>query len=164
MKKCCFCGHRRKWDINPDIVSELGTYIEELIIKKDVSIFYSGGMGEFDKMCEKIVRELKCKYPNVRLHLIIPYMKQTLNKNFEYYNECYDEIYLPDLENIFYKAAILERNRWMVRECNFMVAYVSNNDGGAKKTLDYALKHDIVIKNFADDYAELWGVSEKYFK
>lgn len=101
MKKCCFCGHRRRWNINLHIFPKLESYIEELITEKDVGIFYSGGMGEFDKMCERAVRELKYKYPHVRLHLIIPYMKQALNKNFEYYNGYYDEIYLPDLDDVF---------------------------------------------------------------
>ncbi len=87
--------------MNPDIVQELTACIENLIMEKDVGIFYSGGMDEFDKVCERAVRELKYKYPHVRLHLIIPYMKQALNKNFEYYNGYYDEIYLPDLDDVF---------------------------------------------------------------
>ena len=77
MNKCCFCGHSRIWEVDCSIVDELTLYIKYLITMKHVEIFYSGGMGTFDQMCEDIVKSLKLKYPQIRLCLVVPYLSHT---------------------------------------------------------------------------------------
>lgn len=124
MKKCCFCGHSRIWEINHYIASDIDKYMEKLIMIDKADTFYSGGMGAFDRMCEGIVKDLKQKYPHISLCLVVPYMSRELNAKKEYFERYYDEMIYPDLEGVFYKAAIQKRNRWMINNCNYMIACV----------------------------------------
>lgn len=97
-------------------------------------------MGDFDNTCSRIARGLKAKYPYIKLCLIIPYLSKDIAKNREYYYSLYDEIIEPDLGDVFPKAAIVKRNRWMVNKSEYMVAYVKYDYGGAYTTLNYAIK------------------------
>ena len=55
-KICCFCGHREILDAG--IEKRIKPALTELI-RDGFTEFYSGGMGEFDRMCERAVRALK---------------------------------------------------------------------------------------------------------
>lgn len=53
-------------------------------------------------------------------------------KDYEYYKDYYDEIIIPDeLHGVHPKAAITERNRWMVANTDVLIAYIRNEIGGA---------------------------------
>lgn len=77
----------------------------------------------------------------------MPYMTHDLYNNSKAYEEKYDEIIIPDLGNVYYKAAIPARNRWMVNKSQYMISYISNSYGGAYTTYKYAIKHNISIIN-----------------
>ena len=103
---CSFCGHR---DCDSLLRIQIKNEITELIKNNGVNIFYSGGMGAFDTLCESVVREMKRTY-DIKLCLVVPYFTQQLNKDKEYYTEKYDEIIISDLGDIHYKRAIGVRN------------------------------------------------------
>ena len=139
MKRICmFCGHR---DIclDADEIKNIKKILNDLIKNENVNTFYTGGMGNFDKICSGIVRELKKVYKHIRLYLIIPYLtKKVLRENME---DCvYDEIIEPDLGDVYYKCAIVKRNQWMVEKSEYIVAYVYKKYGGAYTTLKYGNK------------------------
>ena len=136
-KICAFCGHRDVFEA--DIEERVKNKIAGLI-ENDFTTFYSGGMGEFDKICERIVRRFKRKNDNIKLCLILPYMKNDINNNRGYYDALYDEIIVPDLENVHYKRAITERNRWIVKNSDMLLSYVFRDYGGAWAMLKYAEK------------------------
>ena len=78
-------------------------------------------------------------------------MSNQLNVEKKYYESLYDEIILPaELINVHYKAAIPLRNRWMVNQSDFVIAYVSRRFGGAYTTYQYAQKLGKPIINLAD--------------
>lgn len=148
-KICMFCGHKdifNEYKISEKITDNL----IDLIENKKVHTFYSGGMGNFDKLCEKCVRKLKNKYPVIRLCLIIPYMSKKILQNSEYYYQMYDEISEPDLGDVFYKRAIEKRNRWMVDNSDYIISFVFRDYGGAYNTLKYAIKKDVQIIDIND--------------
>ncbi len=136
--KCCFCGHGRYWEVPNSIVVLLLETIEYLINYRNVDTFISGGMGEFDRLCESAIGELKKSYSHIKLFLYIPYMTKYLSNNMEYLHKKYDEIIYPELEQVYYKSAIQKRNRIMIDESDFMVAYVRNDKGGARQSYNYA--------------------------
>ncbi len=137
-KICCFCGHR---DINEyEIEKKVKTEISNLI-DNGVTTFYSGGMGNFDNLCERIVREIKLSNDEVKLYLIAPYMMKRFNTD----NQFYEEIIIPDLGEIHYKRAIKERNKWIVNRSNFILCHVWREFGGAWDMLKFAKKQDIKI-------------------
>ena len=69
--KCCFCGHGRYWEVPNSIVALLLETIEYLINYRNVDTFISGGMGEFDRLCESAIGELKKSYSHIKLFLYI---------------------------------------------------------------------------------------------
>ena len=146
-KICSFCGHR---DADSGLRTQIKVAITDIIENKGVTTFYSGGMGNFDNLCESVVRELKQTY-YLKLYLIAPYMTQKINRDGKYYKELYDDIIIPDLGEVHYKRAITERNRWMVEQSDIILCYIYRSSGGAYKTVQYAKKHGKHIINLADD-------------
>lgn len=71
MIKCCFAGH----GLAPhSLMQEIMLAVEDIIRESNVIEFYSGGMGDFDKLCEQAVRETKKRYTEkeIRLSLVLP--------------------------------------------------------------------------------------------
>lgn len=137
----CFCGHANTSMDNKLILSNISNTVKELYEKEHITNFLSGGMGNFDTMCEREILLLKKSHPEVKLFLIIPYLTVSLNKNREELQARYDEIIYPDFgKEYHYKQVIVERNKWMVNNSDYVIANVTNNYGGAYRTLKYAKK------------------------
>lgn len=151
MTVCTFAGHREVFlsSVNQDIDNALS----ELVQSEDDNMFYSGGMGDFDFMCEAAVRRLKkrCPHLNIRLNLVLPYMTNQINRDKDYYESRFDNIIIPmDLMGVHYKAAIKKRNRWMVDQADKILAYVYRDFGGAFDTIKYALRTGKPVLNLAE--------------
>ena len=74
MISCTFAGH---WEVYSRNVESSIEFAIESILKKDNSfVFYSGDMGEFDKMCSAAVRTAKRRHPelDIKLMVVLPYM------------------------------------------------------------------------------------------
>lgn len=132
MKKASFIGHRDIIGIESEIYSEIlkmkAAGIEE---------FYSGGMGNFDKMCECAVRKAGGKL------IYVPYNKSRIKPaDFEWY----DEIICPIEGDRYSKYDIPERNNWLVRNCDVFLCYIYRN-GGAMKTYNKAKNHNKILIN-----------------
>ena len=137
-----FCGHGKiKYDI--DAEKKLLFVIEDLIIK-GATEFLFGGYGNFDILCAKVVKNLKNKYPYIKLTLVIAYLNRKYNLDF------YDETVYPPIENTPLRFAILKRNQWMVQNANVIVAYVQHEWGGAAKTLLFAKRKKKIIINIGE--------------
>lgn len=59
----------------------------------------------------------------------------------------YDGVNFPTLEKSCYKTALQKRNRWMVQNRDFMIAYIRRRYGGARQTYQFAKKLSMMIKN-----------------
>ena len=59
---CCCFGHRDIWGSVPNLAEVL----ERLITESSVTVFMTGGMGDFDGMFSSAVRTLKRKHYHVR--------------------------------------------------------------------------------------------------
>ena len=148
---CTFTGHREIFDDN--IEKQIKATIEDILKKDSEFVFYSGDMGEFDKMCSSAVRIARQNHPelNIKLILVLPYMMHRINTNRDYYENYFDGIIVPDeLASVHYKAAIPQRNKWLVTHCDFLIAYVYRNFGGAYTTLKYAVRQRKKIINLAN--------------
>ena len=153
MTVCTFAGHREVWDVG--IQAALDEEVEKLLEKEGQYVFYSGGMGQFDALCAAAVRRGKLRHPesDIKLVLVLPYMKQEINADKRYFEEIYDDIIVPEeLMGVHYKQAIGKRNRWMVDRADVLFSYVYREFGGAYKTLRYAEKRkNLKIVSFASD-------------
>ena len=143
-----FCGHR-----NIDIEQNVADKIKESLIEKIQQCpnakFYLGGYGGFDSLAFSILRKLKKDFPNIELIFISPYLDSSYSK-LQIANEIYDGTLYPPLETMPKKFAILKRNKWMVDCCDLLIAYVKYSWGGARKTLDYAIRKKKPYINFAE--------------
>lgn len=153
--KCTFCGHR---DVDYGKYKEiLKATIKDLIVNKNVTIFYLGGYGNFDELCAQTLWELKTSLiqtsntinescsKNIRSILALPY--RNMIKCKEYYNNIYDEIIFPNIGNCVPRLAIPIRNRWLIDNSDFVVSGTMHTCGGAYKTQCYAEKCNKLIIN-----------------
>ena len=125
-----FCGHSQIYDIEK-VKTWLEKKIQELIINGNEK-FYLGGYGAFDRLAASVLSNIKQRYPNIELILILAY----LNRVKDIY-PCDSSLY-PPLESVPKKLAIVKRNQWMVDQADIVISYVLHSWGGAAKTLEYA--------------------------
>ena len=136
---CSFVGHKLA---RSDLMKEVITEVEKIVLASDESVFYSGSMGDFDKICEQAVRETKKKYPDRKICLckVLPsygYIKDKQEQDF--LKRLYDEVFVCSAsDGAHYKAMIGKRNRWMMEQSDYIIAYVKYDSGGACRTLRYA--------------------------
>lgn len=140
MSACTFCGHND----TPDTVRPMLTdSIEKLITDNEVDTFYVGTHGSFDRTALSALREIKIKYPTINYYVALVYLPEKKDK-FPLYTD--SETVLPDgIEIHPRRFAIRYRNKWMVDQSQYLIAYVKNSFGGASKTLDYATKRHLNI-------------------
>ena len=139
---CCFTGHREiaKFELE-NIRIKVEKEISELI-KWGISNFICGGAIGFDILCGEIVLKLKMNGANVKLILALPCKSQS--KYFsatdkERYNELIsraDEVIYTS-ENYF-NGCMHKRNRFMVDNSKYIIAYCKKNTGGSYYTREYA--------------------------
>lgn len=141
MRTAVFIGHNDCYGLSKE---ELTKMIIKCI-ENGVCRFLSGGQGGFDRMAASAVYKLKETYPYIKNILVIPYLSfKIFEKNY------FDEIIYPDgFEKYSYKAAIPERNKYMVNISDAAICFVSHSWGGAAKTYEYAVKKKLEINNLA---------------
>ena len=134
---CCGFGHR---NIYENITDQVDSAIA-CAIEKGCNIFYTGAMGDFDRLFASAVRKAKHTYPDIKLISVKPYMTAEINKNKEYYETYYDDVIVPkEIIGIHYKAAIKARNQWMIDMSDVVIGYTIRGYGGACTALHYAEK------------------------
>lgn len=120
-------GHRVVEDYG--IEEKLYELFRELLRTKEYVEFYLGRNGDFDILAASVIKRLHKNYrdDNSVMILVLPYPL----KDYEYYEDYYDEIIIPDeLHGVHPKAAITERNRWIVANSDMLIAYIRNKSGG----------------------------------
>ena len=144
-KRCCFAGHSKLYGTN-DMYNKLISLIERLIKEEDVSEFWVGNYGDFDRLCAGAVRNVKRKHPHIELNLVIPYLTSDINNNRQFYYRKYDNIIIADLpEGTPKRFWIIKCNEYMVQCSDFIICYVQYSCGGAAKTMEYAKKRESII-------------------
>ena len=129
-----------------DVEKPLREVLERLVKEHGVTVFYTGGMGEFDALFARTVRVLKRDYPSLRLVLVMPYLTRQVTTEKAWYESHYDEILIPaELDGVHPKAAITLRNHWMVDHSDFVVASLRRNYGGAAEAVRYAENRGKVV-------------------
>ena len=111
------------------------------LIDSGVTTFISGGTGGFDRLCARVIHDLKKTFPHIRSYIVIPYLDQ---KIFE--PSYFDGSEFPEcLESVPYRFRISHRNRYMVQNAAYAVCFVTHGFGGAAKTYRYATNQGLHI-------------------
>lgn len=150
MKSCFFIGHR---EANESVLPRLELEIERLIIEERVRYFYVGGYGGFDQIATTAVKQVKQKYPDITLMLVLPYhpAERPIEKP-----PGYDGTYYPEgSEKTPRPFAIVKANQLMVDSCEWLICFVRHGASNSRKLLEYAQRREkkglIQITNIAEE-------------
>lgn len=141
---CSFFGHK---DAPQSLYPEIKANIELLITQRNVDSFMVGNQGGFDSMVLKAFRELRQVYPHICYNVVLAYMP-TQKQEYELYDP--SETFLPEgIETVPKRFAISWRNKWMVREADIILCYITHSWGGAAQFVEYAKRQGKEIINLS---------------
>ena len=107
----------------------------------------------FDTLAALTVLELREKYPQIQLIMILPYPEQD-----SAWSEKDRQKYAYILANAnkkrytsehYHKSCFHVRNRYLVDNANYCLAYLNKDSGGTAYTVDYAFKNGLEVINIA---------------
>jgi len=125
----------------------LQSAIQKLIVEHGVTQFYVGDKGAFDRIVASVLREMKKDYPQINYKIVLAYMP---GKRDALFSEWEMDTLLPDgIETVPRRFAISFRNKWMVKESNFVIAYITHSFGGAAQFAELAERQGKVVINLA---------------
>ncbi len=142
MKSCTFFGHRH---VGEEIREDLRSAITDLIENENVTNFYVGNHGSFDRMTVNILKNLKSKYAHINYTIVLAYIPKKDKDEKDFSNTVYPE----GMELVPSKFAIIERNKWMIEKSEIVVVFVKTLCGGAAKFKEIAQKKGRKVINIA---------------
>ena len=143
---CCFFGHK---DTPETIKGNLFAAIEQLIVEHGVETFYVGNQGSFDFYTRAALRQLQKKYPHIRYAVVLAYMPGEVS---EYDDMDHIETMLPEgIEEVHPRYAIDWRNRWMLRQSQYVICYIHHHWGGAAKYVQASQRQGKTVINLCAD-------------
>ena len=152
-KTVCFTGHRKiPHSEHKKIANRLKTTLIQLI-SEGYCYFGCGGALGFDTLSAQAVLDLKDKYPQIKLILVLPCLAQTRGWNiddvrmYEYIKGLADKVTYTS-ENYF-NGCMQKRNRHLVDNSSVCICYLTENKGGTFYTVNYAKKQKLSIINVA---------------
>lgn len=153
MKSCFFIGHR---EANDAILPNIRETAERLIQEENVTAFYAGGYGNFDRLAGEAIIQLKEEYAGIELFLVIPY--HPADRPIEA-PPGYNGTFYPDgMEFASRRYAIVKANRKMIDDCDWLIAYVTHSVSNADNFMKYALRRQrkglIRVINLGDQAVE----------
>ena len=103
-----------------------------------------GGYGSFDAFALKCGKKYQKTHPNTKVIFVTPYISASCQK------EMYDDIIYPALEKVPPKFAISHRNKWMVEQADYVIAYIDHSWGGAYQTYRHAKRKNKPLLNLTE--------------
>ena len=148
-----FCGHSQYVRCNEDEKMILD-FLEKRIGDCDCE-FFLGEYGDFDHFAYECAKKYQRTHPNAKLVKITPYIPARLKHDSIYQdNNRFDMILYPDLETVPPRFAIVHRNRWIVKQADMIISYITHRYGGAYTMYRYAKGMKKEIFNIATDQDE----------
>ena len=145
MKSCFFIGHR---EADERLLPKLTAAIERLITEEQVSFFYVGGYGGFDRIAATAVKRMKLHHPEITLMLVLPYHPG--ERPIETPNG-FDGTYYPEgLEKVPRRYAIVRANEIMAKQSDWLISYVRHGASNSRRILEYAQKQGTACININD--------------
>ena len=127
---CTFFGHK---DTPKEIEPTLRSTLIDLIENKNVNVFYVGNNGNFDTMVRRQLEDLSQTYP-ITYSVVLAYLPTEKNR----YDNLTNTIYPEGLETVPKRFAISWRNKWMIKQSDYVVTYITHSWGGAAQFAEIA--------------------------
>ena len=142
MSACTFFGHR---DCPSSIKSKLRKVLIDLIESHVVDMFYVGQQGSFDSMVRSVLKELVSLYPHINYAVVL---ERIPPKRDEFDIRDYSDTMLPEgIETVHPRFAISWRNKWMIKQSDYVVTYVTHSWGGAAQFAELAERQRKTVIN-----------------
>ena len=104
--------------------------------KRDTCGSNVGHQGQFDAYVRSALKVIKQEYPQINYAVVLAYMP---GKKTEY--DDYSDTMLPEgIESVHPHYAISWRNDWMLKQSDYVVAYITHAWGGAAQYINKAKK------------------------
>ncbi len=146
---CSFTGHRIIKNCRKEaLTKQLYTAVRSLI-EKGYTDFCSGGALGFDQLAAQAVIHLKEEFPHIRLCMVLPCKNQDKHWT-SLQKEAYRQLVVAADEIVYtsedyYNGCMQKRNRFLVDSASYLLAYLEQNRGGTKYTVNYAEKSGVSI-------------------
>ncbi len=149
LQTACFTGHR---EIPAGEQSNILRRTADAILSlydRGYRTFCAGGALGFDTIAARAVIALRQKYPDIRLHLILPCRDQTAKWSAP--DRLLYETIKREANEITYTAesytrdCMLKRNRQLVEESSVCICYLKKRTGGTAYTVNYAEQKGLQI-------------------
>lgn len=152
---CCFTGHR---DLPVDKMQEIEAHtiheIRDLITKHGVRYFGVGGAIGYDALAAKALFQIKAhEFPRIKIILVYPFEQFTARWSPTQKTEYQKLLPMYDKRvcicNEPSREAYLSRDRHLVDNSAYCIAYCVRNFGGSAYTVKYAMQKGVQIRNIA---------------
>jgi len=111
-------------------------------------MFYVGQQGVYDAIVRSVLKELVSVYPHIRYAVVLERIPQ---KRDEFDTRDYSDTMLPEgIETVPPRFAISWRNKWMIKQSDYVVTYITHSWGGAAMFAEIAERQKKSVINVAD--------------
>ena len=154
-KTCCFSGHRIIPSEYLPAISEMLCDTLIFYIEQGYRFFGAGGAIGFDTLAAQTVLNLKERYPEIKLILVLPCKDQASRwsdkdkEEYERIKASADKIVYTSER--YFNGCMQKRNRHLVEHSSLCICYLNKTTGGTAYTVDYAMKKDLKIFNCCQD-------------
>ena len=125
--------------------------LEDLIVHYGVTVFYVGNQGAFDSIVRSVLRELAEQYANITYAVVLAYLPSEQKDDLTQYQNYTDTMYPEGIETVPKRFAIDWRNRWLLKQADYVVTYITHSWGGAAKFAEKAAKSGKRVINLDAD-------------
>lgn len=153
VKSVCFTGHRQIQLSGTDMTRLRETL--EGLIEDGAADFYVGGARGWDTVCAQTVLALRAKYPEIRLHLVLPCPPEEFTRQWKYearallnnIMERADELEI--ISDVYRKNCMKNRNLRLVEAADCCVCWYDSSRyaSGTGQTVRFAESKGIKIIN-----------------
>lgn len=122
---------------------------EHHYLELGIKTFIIGSRGNFDSYGATAIKQLKRKYADITLLLLLAYHPAERSVLL---SDGFDNSYYPPLENVPKRLAIVKANQYMIDCADSIICY-SHSVGNSRKLFEYAIrrrKGQIVIENLVN--------------
>ena len=149
-KSCAFLGNDYGIGQPPLLKEHIKEQVIRLINEEDVSIFYVGLKGSYEKDAYRVVVDVKKEYPSIRIIHVVT-SGHELNNTTLY---CDGWEYPDEIERHTYKRwCIVQRNRWLIENSDFIIAF-NEYEGRAFAVCKTARNKGVNVIELTDIYGK----------
>ena len=153
-RTACFTGHRTIPFLQKRKIKKKTRQVLIEAIEQGYRYFGTGGALGFDTLAAQTVLELKNKYPEIKLILVLPCENQTQGweradiEEYERIKAAVDKVVYTS--QTYYSGCMHKRNRHLVDNSSLCICYLTEPSGGTAYTVSYAQSQGLKIINVAE--------------